>query len=857
MTNSTPKDKTAVKDTKTKKVARTTTAKAKPITTLRAKSATSAKKPIANKTAPKKTLSKTAPTSLKELNSSIASLETRMKRADTLTRKSVNALETAIITLDERTRSKSSTDKAALTRKVNELSSRLTDMVEQTQNAVNTELKTALSNPSVENLKSAIVRADQRLSQAEAVQTEAITKINRHLASMATAIDARIAQEETSRTQAIEALKAETAVKIDTVEQDTANALGNIGDKIVELSDEIKRRSEINELSIREKISEIALKTQTDFKDYKASLETQIETQIENAVEAPAPVDSGETRKLERTIFRLTSRLEELENNFNAVSSKASAPPPPPAPAPLADATPPILSVVATQPVTSSIPDAFTPIPQKTQTIPTPPYADTQVAQNIEPQAPSIQDVHIPQEFIPKNFQHAPVQKTIQPQLTPEPLPVTPPAPIPAVHKTHQASEIPQVLENIMPAPVVPAPTMRVEQNNNPLPSMDIAHQTYANPAYAENDDTMANIRIGGAPEKSFKSPKLSGRNLRVAALATGVAVLGLVATKGLLGNNDGNNSTQFTQNGAATPAVDTSQTGAHVVIEPIGSYADNKAPTVTGEDANTLNAAAGAGDSIAQFQLGLSYLEQGRTNEGVDLIRKSANQNQPAAQYRLAKLYEVGEGVPQDANMARQLTERAARNGNRIAMHDLALYYAEGRGGITAELPVAANWFKKAAERGVVDSQFNLGVLFESGQGLPKSMADAFVWYSIAASQGDQFAKKRIEVLSNTMTPASLNAAQVKIAEFKPVKIDETANGIFRNVAWAKPDTSLADKVTQVKEVQSLLNELGYDIGGADGSVGPRTRSAIISFEQANGLPQTGRVNTALLDRLELAAGA
>ena len=66
-----------------------------------------------------------------------------------------------------------------------------------------------------------------------------------------------------------------------------------------------------------------------------------------------------------------------------------------------------------------------------------------------------------------------------------------------------------------------------------------------------------------------------------------------------------------------------------------------------------------------------------------------------------------------------------------------------------------------------------------------------------------------------------------------------------------------IRDRVTQVKDVQTLLNDLGYDIGGADGSMGPRTRAAIISFEQANGMPETGRVNAALIDRLELAAGA
>ena len=176
-------------------------------------------------------------------------------------------------------------------------------------------------------------------------------------------------------------------------------------------------------------------------------------------------------------------------------------------------------------------------------------------------------------------------------------------------------------------------------------------------------------MRIGGESASKFNLPKLSGRNLRVAALATGVAVIGLVAVKGIFGG-DTNPALQHqtAQNVSESPNNNENFIAPKpdTLVAPIGDYADNKAVKVepSSEAAKTLNSAASAGDSVAQFQLGLSYLEQGRTDEGVSLIRKSANQNQPAAQYRLAKLYEIGEGVSQDSEMARQLTERAARNG-------------------------------------------------------------------------------------------------------------------------------------------------------------------------------------------------
>ena len=853
MTKTTPKtSKTARAVPKTssaktsKKLAAKTPVKRSPAKakTTSAPKATHSKVAKSRKTAPKSSTKNTVSAKL-DLQTSLASLETRMKRADTLTRKSVQSLEKAVFALDARTRKENTTGKAALTRRINQLSKKLTDMVEQTQSEVNAELKTALDNPTVENLRAALQRADQRLTHAEQNQSAAISKVNHHLSAIATAVDARIEDEAKTRLAAIAALKTETqnaqiemTRRIDTIETDTAQAFASTGDKIAELSSEFTRRSQATEMSIRETVSEIALQTQTEFETYKSNLERRMEDVVHRG-------QDNDAQRLERSIASLTARLDGLEY---AVANTPAEPQPSFQTTGNIDLTEPAtpkLSLVASQaaPLAPTVlTDAFTPSPpvQGTalETMPNPylmpeTSAAPEVVEPVTVQTPN----GGPVEFDPRNYT-AKTQSNIQ---------TRPPAPQEPARDFTQASLAP---------PAAAAP--------HSLPPMDNAASAmpYADPAYAEAeaDPTMARVRIGGENASKFNLPKLTGRNLRVAALATGVAVVGLVAAKGVFGGgDDANTLPQTAQNTqpqniapVSTPKPDTS-------IAPIGDYADNKAVEIapSSEEAKTLNAAASAGNKVAQFQLGLSYLEQGRTNEGVALIRKSANQNQPAAQYRLAKLYEIGEGVSQDSEMARQLTERAAANGNRIAMHDLALYYAEGRGGVTADLPTAAKWFEKAAERGVVDSQFNLGVLFESGQGLPKNVNDAFVWYSIAAAQGDQFAKTRVEVLSSTLDQTDLVSAAARAEKFAPVKIDEAANGIFRNVAWAKPAKPAGSDASQVKQVQAMLGDLGYDIGGADGAMGPKTRAAIMSFERSNSLPETGRVNTALIDRLELATGA
>src|ERR1700729_4119410 len=52
-------------------------------------------------------------------------------------------------------------------------------------------------------------------------------------------------------------------------------------------------------------------------------------------------------------------------------------------------------------------------------------------------------------------------------------------------------------------------------------------------------------------------------------------------------------------------------------------------------------------------------------------------------------------------------------------------------------------------------------------------------------------------------------------------------------------------------KELQTLLQRRGYDVGTPDGAVGAKTRDAIKSYEGKLGLPQTGRPGGVVLDAL------
>jgi localization factor PodJL len=138
--------------------------------------------------------------------------------------------------------------------------------------------------------------------------------------------------------------------------------------------------------------------------------------------------------------------------------------------------------------------------------------------------------------------------------------------------------------------------------------------------------------------------------------------------------------------------------------------------------------------------------------------------------------LYERGRGIPADAKQAHNWYAQAARGGNRKAMHNLAVSFAEGAG-TEKNYAKAAQWFTAAANLGLIDSQFNLAVLYERGLGVLPSLRDAYKWYAIAAAQGDAESKNRLDALATQLTPEDKLAADKEAADFHPQPLNRDAN--------------------------------------------------------------------------------
>ena len=124
--------------------------------------------------------------------------------------------------------------------------------------------------------------------------------------------------------------------------------------------------------------------------------------------------------------------------------------------------------------------------------------------------------------------------------------------------------------------------------------------------------------------------------------------------------------------------------------------------------------------------------------------------------------------------------------------MHNLAVLTAEGGESGKPDYASAAQWFRKAAEYGVRDSQYNVAILLARGLGVPQNLSLTYVWFAIAANQGDDDAGKKRDEVGERLNPADLAAAKAMAAAFHPKTPDPEANEVMAPPGgWALPASS------------------------------------------------------------------
>lgn len=172
-------------------------------------------------------------------------------------------------------------------------------------------------------------------------------------------------------------------------------------------------------------------------------------------------------------------------------------------------------------------------------------------------------------------------------------------------------------------------------------------------------------------------------------------------------------------------------------------------------------------------FEIGLSSYESADYKKAEKYWQRSAELGHVPAMYSLARLYHTGLLGKMDLKAAQKWYLNAAINGivpaqyqlgrllygrgdfqgalrwlseaakadDANAQHDIALMYEEGNG-VPKSLEEAAKWYEKAAENGSTPAQFKLVQMYMNGQGVEMNNAKAFLWAAKAAESGNPDAK-------------------------------------------------------------------------------------------------------------------
>jgi hypothetical protein len=107
----------------------------------------------------------------------------------------------------------------------------------------------------------------------------------------------------------------------------------------------------------------------------------------------------------------------------------------------------------------------------------------------------------------------------------------------------------------------------------------------------------------------------------------------------------------------------------------------------------------------------------------------------------------------------------RAADQGLASAQYDLGVMFANGDG-VPKDSAEAVKWYRKAATQGIAPAQYSLGIMFANGDGVPIDEIEGLAWTNIAAASGFQGAIGNKKVLENRLSPEATLAAQRRSEE-------------------------------------------------------------------------------------------
>ena len=125
------------------------------------------------------------------------------------------------------------------------------------------------------------------------------------------------------------------------------------------------------------------------------------------------------------------------------------------------------------------------------------------------------------------------------------------------------------------------------------------------------------------------------------------------------------------------------------------------------------------------------------------------AQQGDPKAQYKLARMYRIGVTVYGESTNKNSVFYRPSVT-------------------VVKKNPVeAAKWYLKSAQNGHVLAELELANLYLKGEGVKKDPVEAYAYYySLAAVGFSKFTEQQVKVLEDVLSPSQIEAGQKRSKE-------------------------------------------------------------------------------------------
>jgi hypothetical protein len=187
-------------------------------------------------------------------------------------------------------------------------------------------------------------------------------------------------------------------------------------------------------------------------------------------------------------------------------------------------------------------------------------------------------------------------------------------------------------------------------------------------------------------------------------------------------------------------------------------------------------------GDALAQYRLGRMYdLGESTPEDDAEAFKwynMAAEQGVPEAQHRVGLMYEFGLSVKKDEVEAMQWYYVAAELELPQAQYETGRMFYLGLGGLTTNHFKAAEFFQMAAEQGNSKAQHMLGEMYYAGSGVQQSYYHSYVWLSVSVTNGGAGSAVR-DSSAKALTSDDLEAAEDHAARLmKEIKARKAVQG-------------------------------------------------------------------------------